>query len=239
MHPSNESKLRTEFSIYSIESWSSWQLDGELRGTVVFRTFDETFRLLTTGSNTDGVFLFSIFYVDWCWIQKQNLDNIFFKSVEEKLNDDCKYAILNYLDPLHIIFFATINDNFCAIAKEKLKTMKIRPSTVGIIDLMNFRYILNWCGDSLEKLYLSIHCFRSNFCCHSSDRKKHILEIILFFAGENLKFLHLERFDSIDDKIENLLIRRRIQVEIEISPQAYSPTFNSSFLGDKLPEYFV
>lgn len=201
-----------EFPDIEIECW---EFKGELRGAIAFETFDAAFRSLTKGSNTEGAFLWSPWYVDWCWIQKQNSYNEFFKCIEEELNDDCVFEIMKYLDVLHIIFFALINTRFSKIAKDKLKKIEIYPTTVGVIDLMNFRYILNWCGDSLEKLYISVDCFRSHFGCHSSDQIKHILEIILYFAGNNLKFLHLKGFHSIDNGIKNSLTRRGIDIEMK------------------------
>lgn len=190
------------------------------------------------GSNVEGATLYNRWYFDWSWLKKQNPNTDLFIDINEELNDDCICEILNHLDLLHMIYFGSMNERFHAILENKLKKVHIRPATVGTIELMNLRYILHLCGDSLIELYISIYSFRSEFGWYSHDRKNNVLATILHFAGKNLKQLYLHGFDSIDGEIDNSLASRGIQVKMETDSK-YIPSLDAvSSLSKCLPKHY-
>lgn len=190
------------------------------------KTFEAAFDLLTKGSTVEGVTLHNHWYFDWSWLKKPNPDTDFFNAINENLNDDCICEILNHLDLLHMINFGSMNERFGAILENKLTKLNIRPATVGTIELMNLRYILHLCGDSLRELYISIYSFRSVFGFYSRDRENNVLQTILYFAGESLKQLHLHGFNSIDTETNNSLASRGIQVKMETDSK-YNPSLGA------------
>lgn len=172
------------------------------------------------GSSVEGVKMSKHLYVDWCWLGKRSLDKTFFDKLNQALNDDCILQIIGYLDPLHMIFFGTLAERFQSLLKMKLTKLRICPSTVGTIGIMNLRYLLHVYGDSLKSLYISIHSFRPIFGFYPPDLKKDVLLTICHFSGRNLKHLYLHGFNSIDCNCNDLLIRRSIRVEVEVDPES-------------------
>lgn len=72
--------------------------------------------------------------------------------MNKTLNDDCIRKIATYLDYLHLIQLSRIDENFKTIAAETLVKCHIHPSTIGTIDVMDFRYFLDIFGSSTCEL---------------------------------------------------------------------------------------
>lgn len=178
-------------------------------GTVVFKTFKETITVLIKGSSINRVEFRHNWYSNWSWIVADNLKE-FFEALHNTLNDDCVRDVIKYLDLEHIIYFAHFNERFECIANEKLTRIHIFPFTSGPIGLMNFRYLLEMCDDSLTELSISLNAFRTTFGMYTEEVKGHILQIIHECAGTGLKTVNLYDFyldESFRHKFEWFLQR--------------------------------
>lgn len=180
---------------------------------IFLKTFEDAHHYLTQGTGIGGVTLTNHLYVDWSWLKKfPNIE--FFNTIDVQLNDDCIREVITHLDLRHLIYFAQINERFSNLSMEKLKTLYICPLTIGSIDVMNLRYILNLSKESLEYLTISIHCFPTIFGIHSDEKKKDVLETIIHFAGEKLKKVRLIGFNlNHNTFLLNRLFERGVLIE--------------------------
>lgn len=220
MQPNDAPKLYQLLLNYGLEKWypSDEPDENGLAGCIVFKTFQNTFEVLTKGSSIEGVHFQHQWYSNWSWIAAQNENAIFFKEIDEHLNDDCIREVVKYIDVLHSIHFARINVRFHAIVKEQLARIHIFPSTVGLIGLINFRYLLEMFKDSTKEIFLSLNVFPSTHGFYFEYIKKCILQIIFTCSGSKLKNVHLYDFNLTESEIENfnilkLFSERDIEIE--------------------------
>lgn len=226
-----EEKFKAELSTNHIESYRSWtNSKNTLSGMIVWKSFDYAFGFLTKNRDTVGVKIKNNLYIDWSWINMVCPNVEFFAAINNALNDDCILAVTKQLDLCHLIYFGTINLRFNnLIIKNQLREIFITPANVGLIDIMNLRYIMHLSKDSLAKLTISIDCFPTIFKIHSRDKKKAVLETIARHAGPKLKEVCLLKF-NVDEDLNfciNMLIERGVSVEqknVEIQPKC-----NASF----------
>lgn len=180
------------------------------------------------GTRIEGVTVMNSMYVDWSWTKKrQNTD--FFDAINEKLDDDCVLEVIKHLDLRHLIYFGQINQRFNDLSKEKMRKINICPLTIGAIDLMNLRYILFLSNDSLQELSISIHCFPTIFGFHSNEKKRSVVETIVYFAGKSLKKVRLHGFDLDENTffLSYLLTERGILVEEQLDKSNSKLSLNS------------
>lgn len=94
----------------------------------------------------------------------------------ETLNEDCILHVIKHLDLQHIIYLAHTNQRFKDM--ELLRQLRIFPSTIGPINLLNFRYMLHIFGSKFYELSLSLNVFPSTFGLYSGRTKQQILDLI-------------------------------------------------------------
>lgn len=188
-----------------LEKWWPSDPDGEcgIRGSAVFHTFQHAFDVLVKKSSLKCKTFQHCWYADWFWIGLKHEDVSFFNAVEAELNDNVIREITKYLDPLHLVYFATINERFNGLAVSP--HIRIFPSTVGTIGLMNFRFILEKFGSSVVKISLSLISFNCFPFCFSHN-KYLILNIIYWFSGPLLKKIQLYDFDVDESETEKINI---------------------------------
>lgn len=116
-----------------------------------------------------------ILYTDFSWLSSKairNVDTHFFDTMNEMLNDDCIRKIIEYVDIPHLMYFSHIDERFEDIVRaESSRDLRIFPSTVGSIGLMNFRYLLEFVGSSLKSISLSLMSFPSSLGFYYSNTK--------------------------------------------------------------------
>lgn len=154
-------------------------------------------------------------YSNWGWMACNDFDKDFLKAIHGNLNDDCLREIIKYLDLRQLIYFGQFNNRFKAIAEEKMSRLRISPSTVTPIGLMDFRYLIHLYGDSLKKISLSLHAFASVFGCYCDRKKKCILKIIYDGTGPKLRRIFFHDFDLIESdtiKYERLFFERGTEI---------------------------
>lgn len=186
-------------------SWSTIQQPGQrgIRGWATFKTFEQAFCVLTKDSPKNRVHFHHRFYSNWPWIARKNLDETFFEAMKEKLNDDCIREIINHIDLLHLIYLAHINEEFEVIVIEKLSRLRIFPSTVGSIGLLNFRYVLQMIGGSLKELSVSLNAFPSTFGFYFDHIKRYVLQVIYSYTGNSLKKIYFYDFNLTESENRN------------------------------------
>lgn len=212
-----------ELQKFGLEKWypSDEPDENGLSGSVVFKTFENAFQVLTKGSSIEGVQFQNQWYSNWSWIAAQNQSEQFFDMVAERLNDDCIREIVEYIDILHLIYFARMNNRFQSIVNQKMTHTHIFPSTVGSIGLINFRYILEMFKDSTKEIFLSLNAFRSSHGFYFEYVKIYILQIIYTCSGCGLKKIRLYDFNLTEREIEKfnsileLFLQRDIDVEFK------------------------
>lgn len=160
--------------------------------------------MLTKGSSIKGVRFTHALYWNWSWIAQKNLDNEFFEAMKETLNDDCIREMIKHMDLLHLFYFAHINKRFEVLAMEKLSRLRIFPSTVGTIGLMNLRYMLEKIGISLKEISISLSVFPTIFDFYFEGTKRDILEVICACGGKDLKQINFHDFKLTDSETKNL-----------------------------------
>lgn len=201
-----------------LEKWWPSDPDGEcgICGALVFGTFQQAFDVLVKKSSLKCKIFQHYWYTDWSWIGMKNLDASFFAAIDAKLNDNVIREITKYQDPLHLVYFASINERFNSLAVSR--HLRIFPSTVGTIGLMNFRFFLEKFGSSVIKMSLSLISFHSSLGFCYSHHKYLILNIIYWFTGPLLKKVQLYEFDVDEsekekiDSITNLFDQRGTKV---------------------------
>lgn len=176
---------------------------GKISGFATFQSFEQTFSVLTKGSLINGVRFEHQWYTNWSWIVRENLDSAFFEAISSTLNPDCILQIIKQMDLLHLFYFAHINAQFETLAMTKLSRLRIFPSTVGSIGLMNFRYMLEKIGSSLKELSVSLNAFSLPFGIYFEHTKKYILEIIYTYAGKGLKTIYISDFNLSESEKKN------------------------------------
>lgn len=192
--------LREQLLEMGLEKWWPSDPDEEcgIWGTAVFRTFQQAFDVLVKKSSLKC----RTFVHDWwSWIGLKNLNESFFATIDANLNDNVIRDIIKYLDPLHLIHFASINERFNSLAD--LRHLRIFPSTVGMIGPMNLRFFLETFGRSVIYISLSLISFHSvlGFCFN----KHLILYIIYWFTGPSLKKVRLYDFDVDEHETEKIV----------------------------------
>lgn len=115
-----------------------------------------------------------MFYKNWSWIGT-DCDNSTFTAMNDKLNEDCVREVINKLDYLHLIYLSRMDEKIKVLAN--LSRCYVNPPTVGTINLMNFRFILEMF--SISELSVSLHAFDSTFGAYFDHYKKNILSTIL------------------------------------------------------------
>lgn len=180
-----------------IEGWTtvpSCTLSG-IDGSATFKTFEQAFRWIVNGSTINGVHFQHSWYSDWSWLARKNLGGKFFEAMEAELNYDCIREVIKNIDLLQLFYFAHINETFKLLAIEKLSRLRIFPSTVGSINLMNFRYMLEMIRE-FKEISVSLKAFASPFGTHFDRTKMHILELIYTCTtGNILENVNLFDFD--------------------------------------------
>lgn len=210
--------LRKQLIEMGLEKWwPSDVLECGIRGTAVFGTFQQAFDALVKKSSLKCSTLLNPWYTEWSWIEFKNLDESFFAAIDDKLNDNVICEIMKYIDPLHLVHFASINERFNKLAESR--HLRIFPSTVGTIGLINFRFLLEKFGSTVINISLSLTSFRSFFGFCFSNTKYLILNIIYWFTGPLLKKVRLYDFDLDGseteeiDSITQLFDQRGIEVK--------------------------
>lgn len=131
-----------------------------VRGQAIFKTFEQAFQALIKGSSIEGITLIYNWYTDWSWISSKNSDELFFEAMDLTLNDDCIREIMKYFDVLQCVYFGTISQRFRGLTVcEMSRNLRIFPSTVGRIGLMNWRYLLGLLANSVINISLSLTSF--------------------------------------------------------------------------------
>lgn len=161
--------------------------------TATFQTFEEAFHALARGSQIQGVHIIGRWIPNWTWIASDNSDKAFFEAMGNTLDDDCIRELNKHLDLPHLVYFAHIDDRFKAIAAEK-KRLRIFPSVVGSINLMDLRYLLHMFGSSITELSISLNTFPSTFGHYFDHTKRFILRIISDYTGPQIKKIGLYDF---------------------------------------------
>lgn len=200
--------------------WPSEPTEIGIHGFAEFETFDHLFQVLINGSSIESVTLQHRWYSNWSWIVSANRDKTFFEGIDQQLNDDCIREIVKHIDILHRLYFASINERFRSITLEgKLSSnLRIFPSSVGVIGLMNFRFLLKMFGSLVINLSVSLTSFPSTFGFYFTHIKTYILDIIYACTGPKLKKIHLYDFDLNEtdkksvDGIVQLFVQRGIEV---------------------------
>lgn len=217
------SKLHAELLKNGLEKWDPYY-DTEqnvLKGSATFKSFEEAFRILIRGSSINNVHFRQPLYNDWFWIASDVSDKKFFEDMDEKLNDDCILNIIKHLDLQHIIYFAHINERFQSIAKLGLSVLRIFPSTIGSINLWNFRYMLHMFGSTLTELSVSLNIFPATFGLYFDHTKKQILQLICMHTEIKLKRVNLYDFNFNENEIKDFgehffIILRTRGVEVNL-----------------------
>lgn len=202
-----------------LEKWYPSEPDKEcgIWGAAVFGTFQQAFDVLVKKSSLKCRTFLHQWYTEWSWIGLKYLDVSFFAAINDKLNDNVIYEITKYLDPLPLLYFASINERFNSLAKSR--HLRIFPSTVGNIGLMNFRFLLEKFGSSVINISLSLISFHSTLGFCFSNNKYLILNIIYWFTGPLLEKVRLYNFDVDAQETEqiggvvHLFAQRGIEVE--------------------------
>lgn len=185
--------------------WPSEPSESGISGTIEFKSFEQAFQVLIKGSSIESVTFRHTWYSDWSWIASENRDEIFFSAMDEKLNDDCICEIIKYLNIPYCVYFASINERFRAIIlKELSRDLRISPSSVGTIGLINFRYLLETFGNSVINLSVTLTSFPSTLGFYFSHVKTYILVIIYKCTGPNLKNINLYDFNLNERERKNV-----------------------------------
>lgn len=200
--------------------WPSERYELGVTGSAEFESFKHAFQVLTEGSSIKGVTFQHQWYTNWDWITSASRDGAFFENIERQLNDDCICEILKYIDILHRIFFASINERFRAITlvKDLTRNLCVSPSSVGTIGLMNFRFILEMFGSLVMNLSVSLSSFDAPFGIYFTHNKTYILDIIYECTGPNLKKINLCDFDlnEIEEKKISSIVQLFVQRGVEL-----------------------
>lgn len=199
------------------ESLSSTGIDG----CIEFETVEHALQVLIKGSSIKSVTFQHKWYINWSWILSLNRDETFFEGIDQQLNDDCIFEIIKHLDILHRLYFASINERFerITLMGELSRDLRIFPSSVGSIHLINLRFLLQKIGSSVINLSISLKSFPSTLGFYYSHIKKYILEIIYAFTGPKLKKIHLydfemnERLDTSVYEALQLFVPRGVEVK--------------------------
>lgn len=128
-----------------------------------------------------------LWYTDWSWISSKNTNESFFDQLHNELNDDCIRDVIKHIDVLHLIHFAPLNDRFRALTEKSFMHLRIFPSTVGSMGLINFRYLLEMFCGSVKTLSVSLNAFSTTLGSYSNTFKRYILRTIHKFTGPELK----------------------------------------------------
>lgn len=171
-------------------------------GSVQFETFEQAFAVLTKGVSIKNVRFQHGWYTDWSWISLKNTNKWFFDQLDENLNDDCIREVIKYIDILHLIHFVQLNDRFKALTEECFFHLRIFPSTVGAIGLINFRYLLEMFSGSVKELSVSLNAFSTHGFLYDSF-KRYILRIIHKCTGPKLKKVYCYGFTWPECENEN------------------------------------
>lgn len=226
-----EAKFRMEFSPDCIESWTTYNNSTNgLNGIIVLKNFLDAFNFLVKSTCIEGVKISNPLYVDWSWMKKTTHTE-FYDAINENLNDDCIREVINWLDLRYLIYFGHINLRFNELAKEKMKLLNICPLNIGLIDVMNLRYMLYLSENSLQTLRISIHSIPTIFGIHPMEKKEAVLQTVLHFAGTKLKRLQLQGF-HIDKNMKllllfNMLMERGVTVEEQHDESNSIPSLDS------------
>lgn len=208
---------------YGLKEWyvSDQLEESGLSGCATFKTFEEAFQVLTEGSSIECVHFQHHWYSNWSWIAAKNEDEKFFKALNVQLNDDCIRKLVKYIDILHLIYFARLNERFQVVVKETLIRTHIFPSTVGSIGLINFRYLLEMFKDSIKEIFLSLNAFPSTHGFYFEHIKKCILIIIYTCSGTKLKKIYLYDFNLTESETRNfdyiLKLFSEHDIEVELN----------------------
>lgn len=191
------SELQVELQKYGLLEWSTKKnYFGGIDGIFELATFEAAYNVLSGCLPIKGVNLNHSWYKDWSWIESDSYNNTTFTAMNNTLIDDCIREIAGYLDYLHLIHLSRIDGHFKAIAAETFAKCHIDPSTVGTIDFMNLRYLLDMFGGSMIELSVSLHAFRSTFGAYPDDTKTCILRVIFYCTNPlKLKKIYLYGFD--------------------------------------------
>lgn len=187
-----------ELQQFGLLEWSIHQNSlGILDGYAELATFKAAFEILSGCLPIDGAcFSTHSWSQKWDLFGSDSYDSTTFTAMNKTLIDDCIRKIATYLDYLHLIQLSRIDKNFKAIAAETLARCHVRPSAIGTIDIMNFRYLLDMFGSSMYELSVSLDAFISNFGTYFPNRKSIILQVILCRTNMlKLKKVILYRFD--------------------------------------------
>lgn len=207
-----------------LQEWytSDYQQEG-INVTAKFETFEEAFRVLVKGSASKHVQFQHQWYSNWSWIESESSDGAFFSEILEKLNDDCIRDTIKYIDLLHLIYIAHINDRFKALVAEKLSKLHIFPFTVGSIKLMNFRYLIEMFSSSITEISISLNAFASTLGFYFTHIKRHVLQIIYNCTGDRLKTLYLYDFNLTESEMRNFdyIFRLFSKKNIELKFKSY------------------
>lgn len=180
-------------TIGNIEEWFHCQHIGSLSGSLQLESFEQAFSVLTKGISIKNVHFQHRWYTNWSWICSKNT-NPFFDQLAEKMNDDCIREIIKYMDVLHLIHFAEINNRFKVLTEERFSHLRIFSSTVGSIGLINFRYLLEMYGGSVKELSISLNAFPTIYGFHFDFFKRYILRTIHKCSGPKLKKIYCYDF---------------------------------------------
>lgn len=207
-------------SIGQIKEWYpcedpqlSWQL-----GSVQFEKFEQAFDVLAKGVSIKNVRFLHQCYTNWSWVSAKNTNEIFFKQLDDKLNDDCIREIVKHIDILHLIHFANLNDRFKALTAASFLNLRIHPSTVGSMGLINFRYLLEKFGGSVKTLSVSLNAFSKILGFYRHSFKRDILKTIYKCTGPKLRAVYCYDFDWPDYEKENFdcILQMFAQRQVEI-----------------------
>lgn len=181
--------------------WTSDPSECEIWGGAVFGTFQQAFDVLVSQSLLKCRTFLHPWYTEWPWLKLENANESFFTAIDATLNDNIICEIIKYIDPLHLLHFASINERFNGLAE--MRHLRIFPSTVGTIGLMNFRFLLEKFGSTVINISLSLTSFHSSSFCFSHT-KCYILNIIYWFTGRLLKKVRLFDYDLDDNETEKI-----------------------------------
>lgn len=157
-------------------------------------SFENAFNVLSGCSSSVGVQFRHPWYYNWPWVVSEAYDTTFFDAMMDNLNDDSIYEVAKYFDFLHLIYLSLINQRFKDIVSNKLSRFPVLPSTVGTINLMNLRYLLEMFSGSMKELSLSLLVFPATFGFYSDIDIRKVLRIICNYAGKQLKKIYLHDF---------------------------------------------
>lgn len=205
MQPADAHALFDELLQLGLEKWWPNQpSESGLSGVGIFKTFKHAFQVLIKGSSIKSVTFQHRWYSDWSWVVWSSRTNAFFDDMDKGLNDDCIREIIKYIDIPHRIYFASISERFGALTLEISRDLRIYPSTVGMIGLMNFRYLMETFGSSVINLSVSLTSFSPTLGFYFSHIKTYILDIISLCTGPKLRAIHLCDFNWSEEEEEKV-----------------------------------